>query len=77
MLNSKYEDDQRPPEQEPTSGHQDVTLYFSCPDVDAAYAYLREKGVDAKEPRVAYYGMKQLYLRDPDGFELCFQQPVT
>jgi hypothetical protein len=22
---------------------------------------------------VAPYGMKQLYLRDPDGFELCFQ----
>jgi glyoxylase I family protein len=26
-----------------------------------------------RPPRVAWYGMKQLYLTDPDGFEICFQ----
>jgi glyoxylase I family protein len=25
------------------------------------------------EPKVAPYGMKQLYVHDPDGFSLCFQ----
>ena len=44
-------------------------------DVDAMYAYLRAHGVDAKPPVVAPYGMKQLYVRDPDGYNLCFQWP--
>ena len=26
-----------------------------------------------KQPNVAWYGMKQLYLKDPHGFGLCFQ----
>ena len=29
--------------------------------------------VATQEPRVAPYGMKQLYLSDPDGYNLCFQ----
>jgi glyoxylase I family protein len=29
------------------------------------------------EPKVAPYGMKQLYVRDPDGYGLCFQWPAT
>ena len=28
---------------------------------------------EVKEPKVAPYGMKQLYLTDPDGYLLCFQ----
>jgi glyoxylase I family protein len=42
--------------------------------VDGAYAQLLAKGVSTDQPpKVAHYGMKQLYLRDPDGFGLCFQ----
>jgi glyoxylase I family protein len=41
--------------------------------VDGAYRQLRAKGLDLKEPKVAPYGMKQLYLTDPDGYGLCFQ----
>jgi hypothetical protein len=33
-------------------------------------------GVDAKFPTVAPYGMKQLYLKDPDGYVICFQWPA-
>ena len=33
----------------------------------------REKGLDVNEPKVAHYGMKQLYLTDPDGYGVCFQ----
>jgi hypothetical protein len=29
-----------------------------------------------KPPVVTGYGMKQLYLKDPDGYEICLQQPV-
>jgi hypothetical protein len=56
--------------------HQDVILYFGCPDVDAAYAYLGAKGITAKKPKIAPYGMKQLYLTDPDGYQICFQWPA-
>jgi uncharacterized glyoxalase superfamily protein PhnB len=48
-------------------------LYFSCPDVDGAYEQFQAKGVIVEKPKVAPYGMKQVYLRDPDGYSLCFQ----
>ncbi len=59
------------------SAHDDTTIYFGCPDVDAAYEHLRNKGLDVKRPKIAPYGMKQLYLHDPDGYNLCFQWAAT
>jgi glyoxylase I family protein len=75
MLNTAYESDQRPPAPDPArvAFHEDASIYFGCPDVDGAYAELRAKGITAREPKVAPYGMKQLYLSDPDGYLLCFQ----
>ena len=31
------------------------------------------KGIALDAPQVAHYGMKQLYLKDPDGYTICFQ----
>jgi catechol 2,3-dioxygenase-like lactoylglutathione lyase family enzyme len=78
MLNTAYERDQRPTAPDPAriAAHEDASLYFGCEDLDGAYAYLRANGVDAEQPRVAPYGMKQLYLEDPDGYILCFQWPA-
>ena len=59
------------------AAHDDTGLFFSCPDVEAAYAYLRGKGVDVQPPKIAPYGMKQLYVTDPDGYVLCFQWPAA
>ena len=75
MLNTAYEYDKRPPAADVrrVAVHDDVTLSFEAPDVDAVYAHLRAKGIDVKEPTIAPYGMKQLYVHDPDGFSLCFQ----
>jgi len=75
MLNTAYEQDQRPPAPDPKTiaAHQDTAIYFGCPDVDGAYAYLQEKGIKSEKPKIAPYGMKQLYLTDPDGYVLCFQ----
>ena len=75
MLNTAYESDARPRTPDPSrvAAHNDTVLYFGCPDVDAAHAYLRGRGVATEEPRVAPYGMKQLYLSDPDGYSVCFQ----
>ena len=76
-LNAQYEDEDRPAQEPPSSpGHRDVTLYFDCPDVDAAHKHLGAKGVKSSGPKVTYYKMKQLAVTDPDGYELCFQQPV-
>jgi ankyrin repeat protein/uncharacterized glyoxalase superfamily protein PhnB len=77
MLNAKYEDEHRPAQPPQIAGHKDVTLYLGCPNVDEVYADLRVKGYPAKEPEITHYGMKQLTVSDPDGFELCFQQRVT
>jgi catechol 2,3-dioxygenase-like lactoylglutathione lyase family enzyme len=75
MLNTAYEQDSRPPQPDPAriAAHDDTAMFFGCPDVDAAYAYLRSRGQNVQEPKVAPYGMKQLYVRDPDGYNLCFQ----
>jgi glyoxylase I family protein len=78
MLNTAYDDDMRPPVPDPirVAAHDDTAIYFGCPDVDAAYAHLLDRGVDVDEPRIARYGMKQLYVTDPDSYNLCFQWPA-
>jgi glyoxylase I family protein len=75
MLNTAYDYDDRPPSPDPTrlKSHMDTCLYIGCPDVDAAYRFLVAQGLKPKEPNVTHYGMKQLHLKDPDGFGLCFQ----
>jgi glyoxylase I family protein len=75
MLNTAYDPDDVPeaPESGRWSGHQDTCLYFGCPDVDGAYQHLVAQGLAINPPKVAWYGMKQLYLTDPDGFGICFQ----
>jgi catechol 2,3-dioxygenase-like lactoylglutathione lyase family enzyme len=78
MLNTAHEQDSRPAQPDPAriKAHRDTCLYFSCPDVDGAYRHLRGQGVDVNEPEIAPWGSKQLYLKDPDGYTLCFQWPT-
>lgn len=75
MLNDQYEPGYVPdaPPAERTKWHHNTCLYFGCPDTDAAYEYLRSQGVELDPPKIAPYGMKQLYFHDPDGYNLCFQ----
>jgi catechol 2,3-dioxygenase-like lactoylglutathione lyase family enzyme len=75
MLNTAYDPDDVPEAPDPGrwSGHQDTCLYFGCPDVEGAYRHLVSMGLKLDPPKVAWYGMKQLYLTDPDGFGICFQ----
>jgi catechol 2,3-dioxygenase-like lactoylglutathione lyase family enzyme len=79
MLNTAYEPDARPPAPDPRriASHRDTGLFIGAPDLDAVYAHLRGKGIDTEEPKVTPYGMKQLYVRDPDGYGLCFQWKAT
>ncbi len=78
MLNTAFDEGQRPPTPDPehVAAHKDTCIYFGCPDVDGAYEQLRSHGIKTKPPHVAPYGMKQLYVSDPDGYMLCFQWPA-
>jgi catechol 2,3-dioxygenase-like lactoylglutathione lyase family enzyme len=78
MLNTAYESDERPPvpDANRVAAHADTGLYFGCPDVEQAYVQLRIKGLDVAEPVIRTYGMKQLNVIDPDGYNLCFQWPA-
>jgi catechol 2,3-dioxygenase-like lactoylglutathione lyase family enzyme len=78
MLNTAWEDDERPATRPPdwVASHRDVTLYFRCEDVAGAVAILRAGGLDVPDPRVAWYGMKQLAFKDPDGYGICLQWRV-
>jgi glyoxylase I family protein len=78
MLNTAYEADQRPLAPDPArlAAHSDTALFFDCADVDAACAYLRRRGIDVSDPVVRDYGMKQIYFKDPDGYDICFQHPA-
>jgi catechol 2,3-dioxygenase-like lactoylglutathione lyase family enzyme len=77
MLNTAYEDHRPPvPDHVRVNAHGDTGLFFGCPDMDAAWQYLRARGLDVMPPKIAPYGMKQLYVRDPDGYALCFQWPA-
>jgi catechol 2,3-dioxygenase-like lactoylglutathione lyase family enzyme len=78
MLNTAYDAGERPPERDPArqAVHDDLCLYFGCADVDAIAAWLRVQGLEVEGPTTAPYGMRQTWLRDPDGYQLCFQRRV-
>jgi uncharacterized glyoxalase superfamily protein PhnB len=54
-----------------------VEFFFTCDDADALHAEFAARGLSLASPAVAFYGMKQLILKDPDGYELCFQNATT
>jgi glyoxylase I family protein len=78
MLNTAYDEGSRPAAPDPprVAAHGDTILYLGCEDLEAAHAYLVARGIRAAPPKVAPYGMKQLYLADPDGYGVCFQWPT-
>lgn len=54
-----------------------VGFFFLCEDAQDMYDELVAKGLDLEPPQVAFYGMNQLFLKDPDGYDLCFQNQVV
>lgn len=79
MLNTAYEADGRPAEEDPArrAAHGDTCFYFGCRGIDDAYETLRGRGASPQPPAVASYGMRQMYVQDPDGYMLCFQWPAS
>ena len=52
------------------------TLYLRNNDVDAQFASLKDKVEVIQEPVTRFYGMREWYLKDPDGYILCFGQEL-
>ena len=79
MLNTQYEKNARPPAPDSAraTAHGDISLYFACRDLDAAYAHFRACGIALQPPHVRDYGMRQVSLHDPDGYQLCLQWPAA
>jgi glyoxylase I family protein len=78
MLNTAYEAGDRPSRPDPArvAAHADTILYLGCEDLESAHRHLESQGVRADPPKVAPYGMKQLYAKDPDGYGVCLQWPA-
>lgn len=53
-----------------------VYFYFLCADADAARAAFAANGLEPEPAHTAFYGMRQVYMTDPDGYALCFQSAV-
>lgn len=51
-------------------------IVFYVKDVDKLWAYLKERELNPERPRDAEWGERYFHLRDPDGHELSFAQPI-
>jgi uncharacterized glyoxalase superfamily protein PhnB len=60
----------------PDARGRGIGFYFNCDNIDALYAEFASRGLQAAPPKPAYYGEKQLTLRDPAGYNITFQSPV-
>lgn len=63
--------------QQTNESHQkrdrDIELYFIVEDVEGLLNTWRRRGIDVPNPYLAFYGMNQVFLRDPDGRRICFE----
>ncbi len=60
-----------------TKRGQGVALHFKVSDIDAHFERLKKMGIPiAEEPKDQPYGMREFAMRDPDGYEIEFVQPI-
>lgn len=52
------------------------TLYLRADDADTQYASLKDKVEVVQVPNTKPYGMREWYLKDPNGYILCFGQAL-
>ncbi len=77
MVNNMYEDNVRPvqPDAVRAKAHSDLTLYLACRDIGGTHAYLKAQGLSVSDPVTTYYKMRQISLKDFDGYSIVFQWP--
>jgi len=76
MLNTAYDSGERPvlPDTDRVSAHADTSLFIGCSALDDVYVAFKQAGLDIEPPSRAAYGLRRFSLRDPDNFELVFQE---
>ena len=53
-------------------------VYIKVDDVDVTHAQLTKAGITPyTSPRDWYWGNREFIVKDPDGYKLCFWQPVV
>ena len=64
-------------EDDPAEGRgHGVALYFVCDDADDVHAELTGRGLKLDPPTTAYYGMRQVFVPEPDGYSICFESRI-
>ncbi len=59
-------------------GGLDVLTYLYVENADAAYRELRLRGIDpAEAPQDKFYGVREFFVRDPDGYYFAIAQRLT
>ena len=53
-----------------------VGFFLLCDDADAMHTDFVSRGLTVAPPQAAFYGMNQVFVKDPDGYELCFQSAI-
>jgi len=53
-----------------------IQLYLICQDLDQAYAEIQVRGGAPTDISDAFYNMRQFFVTDPDGNQICFESPA-
>jgi len=61
----------------PKSAREYQVFYVNVTDAPALHQEFASRGVSVSPIRVAFYGMKEFEVRDPDGIWLWFGQPTV
>jgi catechol 2,3-dioxygenase-like lactoylglutathione lyase family enzyme len=56
--------------------YTEAVIYFGVPSVHDLVRDLRAKGFDAPDPETEPYGLDEITVRDPDGYEIAFTSPT-
>mgnify|MGYP003563255272 CR=1 FL=1 len=51
-----------------------VSFYMEIDDLDSFYDEIKDKVAEITEPQLAWYGMKEFYTKDPNGYILGFAE---
>jgi len=57
--------------------YTEAVFYFGVPSAHELVRDLRAKGFDAPEPERQDYGLDEVVVRDPDGYEIAFTSPIA
>lgn len=61
----------------PAGRGRGVAFYFNCDDVNSLHCEFCASGLNTASPKLAFYGMNQVFITDPDGYGLCFQSSAS